>query len=288
MKHRHRQNGLTLVELVVVVAILAVLLGISVPTAKKLIDSLEHSAGAHSLINAALTSARAMAVSRGGPGYVGVRFQQDSGGDQYIIFIEYDPPQNADVLAYGFRAVKGRKPMRLPKDIGVIDGLWVTRNYGGIGELLPSSSENSLNDTVMSDNPANLLDGKNIYLNDATTFSIVFSSTGQMVYHELWVCNKDMLLDRTVNPDPSLDPVFNWKNVVDAGNSMFYQDDYGGSGHSRYPQNRGIGPEMSRRSIIIYNKKQLSETSPTARWSGYLGLLQPEFVNPYSGQLIKK
>lgn len=290
MKHRSRQNGLTLTELVVVVAVVAILLGISVPTAQKIMDSFEHSAGARSLIDAALSSARAMAVSKGAPGFVGIRFQQDLDGNQYMIFIEYDPPAGATVLANGFHAVPGKKPMRLPKNVGVMDGLWVNRIYNGIGAFdIDSSADNSLNDTVLSDNPANIREGKNIYLNDATTFSIVFSSSGHLIYHELWVCNKDMLLDITGNTAPAYpDVIFNWKTIVEGGDAMFYQDDYGGSSHSRYTQNLGIGPETSRRSLIIYNTKQLSETGSTTRWSGYLSLLQPEYVNPYSGQLIKK
>ena len=159
MKYRRKQHGLTLTELVVVVAVVAILLGISLPTAQKIMDSFEHSAGAKGLIDAALTSARAMAITKSKP--VGIRFQKPLDGNQYMVFIEYDPPTPATVLANGFHVVEGRKPIKLPAFVGVMDGLWVARAYNGIGALdLAASAESSLNDARLM----NL--SNNIYLND--------------------------------------------------------------------------------------------------------------------------
>ena len=116
---------MTLTELLVVIAVMALLLGISVPTVQHLKDSFESSTGVRHLINAALSNARAIAVRH--QAYAGVRFQEDAEGNTCMIFIIHDPgydPANAPDplgtgLANGFRAVTGRKPMRLPEDVGV-------------------------------------------------------------------------------------------------------------------------------------------------------------------------
>ncbi len=243
MKHRHGQNGLTLVELVVVVAILALLLGISVPTAKKLMDSLEHSAGARSLINAALTSARAMAVSNNTP--AGVRFQQDQNGDFYMIFIYH---KDVSWYAWEFLAVPNRKPMRLPQDIGVLAGTVST-------------------DTDL-DTPVKLV--------NARTFSVVFSEQGKMIVSNVHVLNRDGLLD-----DSSKDPIFNTKTNVDSNISgMFCQDEDNSA--------NGLEQESSVHSFYIYEKKRLDQTPANQRFTGCIQELQPEFINPYSGQIIKK
>ena len=73
MRKHGRQSGLTLTELVVTVAIAAILLSIAVPAVKRLTASLRDTAGTQGLINAALSNARAIAVRQ--QKYAGVRFQ---------------------------------------------------------------------------------------------------------------------------------------------------------------------------------------------------------------------
>lgn len=243
---------MTLTELVVVVAVLAVLLGISVPTAKKLMDSLEHSAGARSLINAALTSARAMAASGNTPvgtTPVGIRFQQDRNGDFYMIFIYH-----TDVSSYSrdFVAFPNRKPIKLPEDIGVMVGTVIADN-----------------DLYNPDDPSDLSP-----LRDAQTFSIVFSEQGKMILFDVQVINRDGKIDNS-----SPDPVFNTRDNVKAGRGMFVQDTYASD---------GLGRESSVHSFYIYEKKQMAQTPADQRFSGCIAALQKEFINPYSGQLVKK
>lgn len=108
---------MTLTEILVVVAVMAILLGISVPTAQHLMDSFESSTGVRYLINAALSNARAIAVRN--QAYAGVRFQTAAGGNTYMIFIVHDP--DATGYANGFRAVMGRQPMKLPEGVTVND-----------------------------------------------------------------------------------------------------------------------------------------------------------------------
>ena len=110
-------KGFTLSEVLVVVAVVALLIGIAVPSAEKVLKSFETSGNLTSVINSALTSARAIAAKEGK--YAGLRFQQDLEGRQYMIFIVNDDA--ATSLANGFCAVTGLKPMKLPLNIGVMD-----------------------------------------------------------------------------------------------------------------------------------------------------------------------
>ena len=249
MKRRHGHNGLTLTELVVVIAVMAILLGISVPTAQKLMNSFEHSAGTAGLIDAALSGARAIAVSSSSNNQeAGIRFQQDRNGDFYMIFIIHDPA--ATGLVQGFKAVEGRKPIKLPSTIGVMDG------------------------SVSKDADLNTPAGRM----NAQTFSVIFSQQGQQVTLAVRTRNKNGATD-----DSSRDPVFNTKTNVD-GNAagMFYQDDY-----SAAPQDLGLGEENSIHTFYIYEKKRLQEAG-TAPYTGYIQHLQKKYVNPYTGQLIGK
>ena len=114
-----KQSGISLTEILVVIGIMAILMGISIPAAKQLAESFESGTGVRQLINAALSNARAIAVRN--QTYAGVRFQEDTNGNTYLIFIVHDPdpsPNGTD-LANGFRAVMGRKPMKLPEGVTV-------------------------------------------------------------------------------------------------------------------------------------------------------------------------
>jgi len=187
MNRTIQRNGLTLTELVVVIAVAAILVGISVPAAKKIIESFDHSAGPRSLIDAALTGARALAVAHSSP--AGIRFQRDRKGDFYMIFIYH---QNvSSTYATEFIAVPNRKPIKLPSSVGVLAG------------------------TVGSD--ADLNEANRI---NAQTFSIVFSEQGQLIQFPVRALNRDGKDDNS-----SRDPIFNTRANVDGGIAgMFYQD----------------------------------------------------------------
>ena len=91
MKAKSRQSGLTLTEMVVVIAIIALLVGFGVPAGRTFINSFETESGTRSMISAALASARAVAARE--QKYAGIRFQKayDPAGllkaPQYMIFI---------------------------------------------------------------------------------------------------------------------------------------------------------------------------------------------------------
>jgi prepilin-type N-terminal cleavage/methylation domain-containing protein len=251
MKPTFRKNGLTLTELVVVIAVAAILLGISVPAAKKIAESFDYSTGPRSLINAALTSARTLAVAQSTP--AGVRFQPDANGDFYMIFIVYNPAETN--LVNGFMAAAGRKPIRLPQNIGVLEGI-----FKGAGTA-------AAKDAFLSAETG---------LRDAQTFSVVFSEQGQLIRFPVRVRNRD---GKTKTDDSSLDPIFNTKKNVEKKIAMFCQDDY--------PE-EGLGQEDSVHSFYIYEKNRLAEVPAGQRFTRYIANLQKEFINPYTGQLIRR
>ena len=90
--------------------------------------------------------------------------------------------------------------------------------------------------------------------------------------HPVWVRNKDGQTDASSN-----DTIF---NVENASSVMFLQDDYGNS------PDYGIGPENSVQSFLIYKKPDLNSVPVNLRWTNYLSTLQPEFVSPYTGELV--
>jgi prepilin-type N-terminal cleavage/methylation domain-containing protein len=246
--HGKKNQAMTLTELLVVMSVMVILLAIAAPVAKKLAQSLGESTGTRSIIGAAMANARAIAVRD--QKYTGVRFQQDSSGKQYLILIVHDP--NATNLANGFRAIQGKKPMALPDNVGVI----ATGTY----------SDTTAAGFIALDNTAGMT--------NATTFSVTFSPAGKFVTHPVRVRNKD----GKTNNDTSNDKVFNTQNNVSNGIAMFVQDDY-------LPQ---LYEENSVPSFIIYEKKEFDKVAVNKRWSGYLSKLDMEFVNPYTGELVKK
>ncbi len=268
----HNRHGLSLIETTLVVATIAVMVGFGVPAVRSLLRSFQTESGVHSMIRAALSSAQAMAQAR--QRYVGVRFQMRCtatsaanplgkllDAQQYLIFIMHDPSADGVDLAYGFRAVPGMEPIRLPDTLGVMDLTNITQNTD-IDELREVS--------------------------DATTFSIVFSPSGKLVARDVRVCNRDGQVDSRSNTSTSTDDVFNKKAQVDDGVGMFYQDDYAGATWSAYP-NLGLGQEPSRMSFIVYERglfRTMFEKGTA--WTNYLAARSSEtlYVSPYTGDLI--
>jgi prepilin-type N-terminal cleavage/methylation domain-containing protein len=253
------RKGMTLTEMAVVIGIVAVMVGLTLPAANVLYNSFESTSGAKSMLNAALSSAKSIAIKE--QRYAGIRFQKrydpanpdPLNASQYIIFIVYDYSNTG--LANGFRAVDGIQPIKLPDSIGVMDML-----YNSIGGNNPDV--NFTNGTV---------------LRDTTAFSIVFSPSGKLVIHGVRVRNRN-----GQTSDSSNDDIFNTANNVVNGNAMFYQDDYWVA-----PSNLGFGPEPSRNSFYIYETKKFKQAYKSGvPYSGYLNQLKPAYVNPYTGTIV--
>lgn len=249
MKIKNKQSGLTIVELLVVIGIIAAVVAISLPAINAMQKSFD-STGAEGMINAALSTARTLAISR--QQYVGVRFQKawklaenilDS--DQYMIFVMFVESKEAGNNLDAFRTIDGYKPMKLPANIGVADLTGIT----ALG-----------NDTELS---------------DATTFSVVFSPAGKLVIHEVRIRFRD-------NDYPDYDDVFNTISRVDSGNAMFVYDD------DADPAN-GINKEQSRDEFVIYNCEEFKKiTNPTDRYNYLNDSSKMVYINPYTGGIIEK
>lgn len=277
MRLRIRQCGFTLTEMALVVATIALLLGLGLPAVRMLIHSFESDTGARGMVNAALSNARAIAARD--QRYAGVRFQWDSEGNQYMIFVVHDFEKTG--LSPGFRVVKGMKPIKLPENSGVMD-LMVRTNHG----TSPAAAASSLNEPLMTahlddTNPQNLgPDRKNNYVRDASTFSVVFSPSGKLVVRTVRVRNSDGIYqpDNGVSGKISPDTIFNSPiNITDHGVGRFVQDDYA---------ELGLGAEPSRNRFILYDENYFDKLDAQERFN-YLSSLALIYINPYTGTMIQ-
>ena len=271
---KSKKHGFSLTEMVVVVAIIALLTALGLPAIRSLQKSFETGSGVKATINAALSTARAIAARE--QRYAGVRFQLDTHGNQYMIFIIHDSEKTG--LSNGFRALEGQKPIKLPEDFRVIS-LFLHANE----ETDPGAPLNPgfLGD-IDVENFSVSSDSK--YLRDMLCFSVIFSPNGQIVIHEVRVRNRNGIHE----PDngESNDDIFNsLTSIQNRGIGMFIQDDYG---------EYGYGEESSVNSFYIYDKSifnklgsGMSGTQAGVPRFEYLKSLEPVFINQYTGTLIK-
>ena len=272
MKAKSKQSGLTLTEMTVVVASIALLAVIGLPAVRAFVHSFETEGGTKRMIGAALSSARAMAAEK--HRYVGIRFQKAYNRNaadpldpltapQYMIFVVHDPASepNGTGLANGFRAIEGLKPIKLPDSVGVMDLRYRP-------DLVAPPGDDRVDTDSEISNP-------NIF-RDTTTFSIVFSPSGKLVTHEVRIRNKNGRVN-----DSSNDDVFNTAfNVESKKIAMFHQDDYPAM---------GLWQEYSRNNFIIYDTKEFTQAYKRGQaWSDYLVNVAPKaiYINPYTGTII--
>ncbi|MHC4195673.1 MAG: prepilin-type N-terminal cleavage/methylation domain-containing protein, partial [Planctomycetota bacterium] len=206
MERNGKQPGLTLIEMMVVIAIVALLVSISMPALRQLMDSTATEGTVRGMIGAAMASARAIAARE--QRYAGIRFQQDLDDRQYMIFIIQDSAQTG--LVNGFRAVDKLTPIELPDTIGVMD-----LRLGSDGDKEISSDADILLEWQVR---------------DTSSFSVVFSPSGKLVIHNVRVRNRDGTLKWPDFLDNSQDDIFNTKTRVESGIGMFVQDDYAALG----------------------------------------------------------
>jgi len=289
MNNKLRQSGLSLIEMSVIIAVIALLVSLSVPAVRAFMKSFETEAGARSMISAALSSARTISLRE--QKYAGIRFQNAYNPEsahkasQYMIFIIQDP----EIMAYGFRVVEGQKPIKLPDSVGVMDLIIV---YGR-NEINPVSpgDEYKLEDASITPDQKDELLGNFVTFTDMSTFSIVFSPAGKLTIHGIRVRNKDGYIDTNSNTSNiSYDDVFNKKGQVDTNVGMFYQDDYFGKLDNPYG-NLGLGPEPSRSSFIIYDKNEFKRANEKGKaWSDYLVRVVADriYINSYMGTIVSR
>ncbi len=296
MRTRTEQSGLTLTEMVVVIAAMTILVAFGLPAVRALLHSFESQSGTKSMINAALATARAVAAKE--QHYAGIRFQRDLDGDQYMVLIIHDFEKTG--LSPGFRAVEGIKPIKLPENSVVMDLIIVTdrsdsQSYYQVElDKLSSGEDTWINEAFE--------------LIDTTTFSVLFSPTGKLVIHRVQVRNENGIPDtERERTRSSNDDVFNKKGDVDKPTqelidmgmgreiAMFYQDDYYGvldtPAYSDVPPHPdlGLGPEKSRVSFVICDRDKFRQAYDNGQaWSNYLAQIASDriYINPYMGTMI--
>jgi len=276
MKAKYGQSGLTLTEMAVVIATIALLAVFGLPAVHMLLESFESGSGAKSMISAALSSARAIAARE--QRYAGIRFQQDLAGNQYMVFIVHD--FNKTGLNPGFRVVEGLRPIKLPENLRVMD-LVVRINHGTHWTDAEDPRDEPLKVDYLDDtSPLNLgPDQRNKYITDTSSFSIVFSPSGKLVMRDVRVRNRDGIYqpDNGVSGKVSMDDIFNSeRNIRNYNVGLFIQDDYA---------EFGLGVESSRSRLIIYDKTQFDKLDARGRFN-YLNSLEVIYINPYTGTII--
>jgi type II secretory pathway pseudopilin PulG len=289
MKTRFKQSGRTLAEMTVVIAAIVLLGSFGLPAIRTFLDSFETGTGARPVISAALASARAIAAKE--QKYAGIRFQKAYNpdapfdplkADQYMVFIVQDPSL-VGTYGYGFRAVDGLQPVRLPKGFGVMDFEVVEdRN---VPRPANPHIQHRLDNPSLVPNQDNFINEAR-ELTDTTTFSIIFSPSGKLVIHGVRVRNRDSTTD--AGPIISMDDTFNTlTKISDPVNpiGMFIQDDY----FEDTIPNLGLGPEPSRRSFVIYDRREFKRAYEQGQgYSGYLSRLVAIYINPYTGTMIEE
>jgi hypothetical protein len=270
------KSGLTLTEMVVVIATIALLVTFGLPAVRVLLDSFESGGTGKGMISAALSSARAIAAKE--QRYAGIRFQQDLAGNQYMVFIVHDFEKTN--LSPGFRAVEGLKPIKLPENLGVMD-LIVRINHGTHWTGAEDPRDEPLKVGYLDDtNPLNLgPDRRNKYVTDTSSFSIVFSPSGKLIMRDVRVRNRNGIYqpDNGVSGKVSMDDIFNSKsNITNYGVGLLIQDDYA---------DLGLGAESGRNRFVIYDKTRFEQLDAGGRFN-YLNSLEPVYINPYMGTII--
>ena len=248
MRTRSKQSGLTLPEMAVVIATIALLVGFGLPAIRALLNSFETQSGAKTLISTSLASARAIAAKE--QHYAGVRFQQDLlDGNQYMIFIIHDPTlidsTGFRVSSSGFRALEGVKPVKLPDRVAVAD-----RRVGDLSNDYDISKKEDIDDDFEK--------------KDMNTFSIIFSPSGKLVIRKVQVLRRN-----------NADSIFNDNDSL--VNPMF-EDDYD-NGTLPFQQ------ELSRNRFYVYDKINFDKLNSQGRFD-YLDSLEPIYINNYTGTMI--
>jgi type II secretory pathway pseudopilin PulG len=276
MKTKSRQSGLTLPEMTVVVATIALLTALGLPAIRALLNSFQTQSGTENLVSAALANARAMAAKE--QHYAGIRFQQDSTGNQYMIFVVHDFEKTG--LSPGFRAVEGIKPIRLPENSRVMD-LRVRANRGTSWTDAADPVDEPLNMLHLDDtNPQNAgPDQQNISVTDTSSFSIIFSPAGKLVVRNVRLRNEDGIFrpDNSIAAQTSMDDVLNsTTNIANFDVGRFVQDDYA---------ELGLGAEPSRNRFVVCDMTQFDQLNAQGRFE-YLSSLELININPYTGTII--
>jgi len=214
--------GFTLVELVIVFAIIAILVALAVPSLSGL-TRVSSEGAMHTAMRSLFASARMRAAAT--QRYTGIRFQQARDGRQYAIMLEQVQPSehfpggcpryvpNCTFLT--FTAAGGSEPIPLPRGVEVARGdleSWKPRGAGGTAPAQPDMGFVEDPDGVPGVIPA-------------TTFTVVFSPSGQIVRRQVHVTQRpDRYDDQSSYLKTWSDPVFNLTYMLPNKDVMFPPD----------------------------------------------------------------
>jgi len=273
MNGKKQQYGFTLIEMLVVVAIVAVMSALVLPNTMGIIRS-HRAAATKNLIKNALAQAKAHAAVT--QKYAGVRFQftKDKWQDnrQYLVLIENEPGLAPDAAGIIFNhqdrfvAIRNAKAAALPVGIGVIS----QTAYGSAG--IPDDLTQF---GVMGE----------------TTFSIIFSPTGQLVCKQVYLRPRDSVDDAVdVNGDP-IDTIVNLDNKVNEGVALLYHDVYKNALHEKWRCE-----EPSVLGLYIFDADKLMSIDglnmgiddKAVQRAEYIQSLEPILINIYTGTIIKE
>ncbi len=183
MNKNPKHFGLTLTELLVVIAVMAILMSIAIPAVKGIMESFDSGTSVRQLINAALSASRAIAIRE--QTYAGVRYQKGSDGKTYIDFIVHDPA--ATGFANGFRGILGRKPMKLPEGVAISKSSIIFSPQGKLtihdvrarNQDAKSDGDDSSKDTIFN-TQLNVMTGKAMFVQDQGGLTYYFPSVQQL------------------------------------------------------------------------------------------------------------
>ncbi|MCK5269166.1 MAG: prepilin-type N-terminal cleavage/methylation domain-containing protein [Sedimentisphaerales bacterium] len=268
--NKQQQSGFTLIEMLVVVAIIAVLVAMSLPNTMGIIRS-HRSAATKNLIRNALAQAQAHAAVT--QKYAGVRFQQSASGRQYIVLIESN--SNVKIIAPSFA------PWPLYQ---LIDRFVAVDNAKATA--MPTGFVAMQGDIIDDFD----LDG-NAKLWEKATFSIIFSPTGQLVTKRCQCLPRLAPNDHLIpQADYELEndgifcapadaaeegPPLARDEIADAWTDM-------------------VELSMGGMYLCEWDPLDKEEIPTDARWSGYLNRYRSEerveyvLINIYTGTIIKE
>ncbi len=254
MNKKQQQSGFTLIEILVVVAIIAVLVTLSLPNTMGIIRS-HRAAATKNLIRNALAQAQAHAAVT--QKYAGVRFQftkdQWQNNRQYLVLIENE------TTGSDFVAIRNAKAAALPVGMGVIS------QTASLSGAIP---DNLTQFSVMGE----------------TTFSIIFSPTGQLVTKDVYLQPKEerdeygILIDSIVNTDVN----------VDDGIGLLYCDDWMG-GNWRHTESSALGLYIfDADKLMSIDGLNMSPDDKAGERAIYIQSLEPILINIYTGTIIRE